>query len=97
MMTSYPRSRCRQLMRDRHLCPSVFIRGSNALVCEPEVDLGSLPRDDIRKRPAAPAGERPAERAVAGVEEEVRIARAADQRNVRGRRGAQPGPEARVL
>src|SRR6185312_14440809 len=76
---------------------SAFIGGFKASVGKPEVDLGSPPRDDIRKRPPRPASHGPAQRAVAGVEVQVRIARGTDERDVGGRGGTQPGPEGGVV
>src|SRR3954471_23234186 len=68
-----------------------------ALGRKPEIDFGSLTRDDIRKRPPRSARHGPAERSVPGVEEEVGIARAPHERDV-GRRGrAQAGPERGAL
>src|SRR5260370_35736812 len=63
---------------------------------EGKIDLGPAATHDIGDRPAAAAGVRPAERAVAGVEIQIRIARRADVRHVRRGRGAQPRPELRA-
>jgi hypothetical protein len=51
---------------------------------------------DVGQRLARAAGMRPAQRAVAGVEEQVVQFRAADQRHIAGRGGAQAGPELRL-
>jgi hypothetical protein len=51
---------------------------------------------DVGQRLARAAGVRPAQRAVAGVEEQVAHLRLADQRHVAGRCGAQAGPELRL-
>src|SRR5262249_14035951 len=57
-----------------------------------EVDVGIEARDELREPRSRARGHRPAQRAVAGVEVEVRIAGPADQRDVRRRGGAQARP-----
>src|SRR5438445_11299393 len=63
---------------------------------EGKIDLGLAATHDIGDRPAAAAGVRPAERAVPGVEIQVRIERRADARHVRRGRRAQPRPALRA-
>src|SRR5262245_34471409 len=53
--------------------------------------------DDVGDRSARTAGHGPAERAMTGVEKEIRITRAADERNVGRGRGPQAGPELGAL
>ena len=59
-------------------------------------DLGPLAGHDVGDQLARAAGHGPAQGAVAGVEEQVRVARGADDRGAVGRHRAQAGPEARA-
>src|SRR5258708_21496401 len=53
--------------------------------------------DEIGEPRAGAAGEGPAERAVAGIQEKVPESRPADDRHIARRGGAQPGPAVRRL
>ena len=64
---------------------------------ELEVDFRLAAGDDVGERSGAAAGVGPAERAVPGVQVQVRIPRGADAGHVGGRRRPQSGPELRVL
>ena len=59
---------------------------------EVEFDVGLATRHNVREPARRAARHRPAERAVAGVEVQVAIARLADQRRIRRRCRAQSGP-----
>src|SRR6185503_12648921 len=61
-----------------------------------EFDVGPAPADEVGEDACGPAGEGPAERAVAGVEVQVWILRAADAGDIARRRRPQACPIGRL-
>jgi len=62
-----------------------------------ELRLGPAPAHDIRERAARTARERPPERAVSRIEEEVGVFRSPDEREIARRGRPQPRPEMRAF